>query len=132
MKKEEKEENVVRDSEIQNKYLYRLVGVLVHSGGADSGHYYSYIKERKEDGRWLEFNDTTVRPFDFAQLERECFGKPTEGQKVSYVTKDCTNAYLLFYEKVHKEENDMQLPTLQKTFSQHQRDLVNHMDSKLY
>ena len=29
-----------------NQYLYELVGVLVHSGSANSGHYYSYIKER--------------------------------------------------------------------------------------
>ena len=26
-------------------YQYELVGVVVHSGTADSGHYYSYIKE---------------------------------------------------------------------------------------
>jgi len=27
-------------------YEYELVGVLVHSGSADAGHYYSFIKER--------------------------------------------------------------------------------------
>lgn len=27
-------------------YQYELVGVVVHMGTADSGHYYSYIKER--------------------------------------------------------------------------------------
>lgn len=27
-------------------YKYRLAGVLVHAGTADSGHYYSYIKQR--------------------------------------------------------------------------------------
>lgn len=26
-------------------YQYDLVGVIVHAGTADSGHYYSYIKE---------------------------------------------------------------------------------------
>jgi len=26
-------------------YNYELVGVVVHNGTADSGHYYSYIKE---------------------------------------------------------------------------------------
>lgn len=26
-------------------YKYDLVGVIVHAGTADSGHYYSYIKE---------------------------------------------------------------------------------------
>lgn len=27
-------------------YEYKLAGVLVHTGTADSGHYYSYIKRR--------------------------------------------------------------------------------------
>ncbi len=27
-------------------FEYELVGVVVHSGSADSGHYYSYIKDR--------------------------------------------------------------------------------------
>ena len=49
--------------------LYELVGVLVHSGTADSGHYYSYIKERRcasagGGSGWLHFNDTLVEPFD--------------------------------------------------------------------
>ena len=38
-------------------YDYVLTGVLVHSGIAESGHYYSYIKD---GDRWLEFNDTVV------------------------------------------------------------------------
>lgn len=35
-------------------YEYKLAGVLVHSGTADSGHYYSYIKRR----------DTQVKDID--------------------------------------------------------------------
>ena len=51
--------------------------MLVHSGSANSGHYYSYIKER--DGtRWLEFNDRLVKEFDYANLAKECFGTPAE------------------------------------------------------
>lgn len=46
-------------------YLYQLVGVLVHSGSANSGHYYSYIRERDGEGRWLEFNDNIVKEFNF-------------------------------------------------------------------
>lgn len=34
-------------------YQYELVGILVHSGHADSGHYYSFIKERSEGGKTL-------------------------------------------------------------------------------
>lgn len=27
--------------------MYELVGVIVHSGQANAGHYYSYVKERR-------------------------------------------------------------------------------------
>jgi len=58
--------------------LYELVGVLVHSGSANSGHYYSYIKERDGRGRWLEFNDTKVTEFDASLLSEKCFGNKKE------------------------------------------------------
>lgn len=32
-------------------YHYKLAGVLVHMGTADSGHYYSYIKQRDTQAR---------------------------------------------------------------------------------
>jgi len=49
---------------------------LVHSGSADAGHYYSFIKDRSRTSknRWLEFNDTYVREFDVKNLGTECFG----------------------------------------------------------
>jgi ubiquitin C-terminal hydrolase len=59
-------------------YQYNLVGVLVHSGSADAGHYYSFIKERNKSsqnyGKWFEFNDTQVKEFDIKNLRKECFG----------------------------------------------------------
>ena len=55
--------------------------MLVHSGGADAGHYYSYVKERvpldahgRTECKWFEFNDTVVSPFDPKDLPTECFG----------------------------------------------------------
>jgi hypothetical protein len=33
------------------EYQYRLVGVLVHTGMADAGHYYSYMKNIGPDGK---------------------------------------------------------------------------------
>lgn len=44
---------------------YVLVGVIVHSGQANGGHYYSYIRQRDSLGhfvnrRWLKFDDTDV------------------------------------------------------------------------
>ena len=54
----------VEDSDPESdpkKYKYKLKGVLVHSGTAEAGHYYSYIKKGE---KWTEFNDTTVRNFE--------------------------------------------------------------------
>lgn len=95
-------------------YEYELVGVLVHSGSADSGHYYSFIKERSgSNKRWLEFNDNYVREFDSKNLGIECFGGNQEisGARTGGLMDDfspadarlferCRNAYLLFYERV--------------------------------
>ena len=58
-------------------YNYRLSGVLVHSGYAEGGHYYSFIKDREdteEGDKWYEFNDEMVKDFDKKELEAECFG----------------------------------------------------------
>ena len=80
------------DSFSSSKYDYHLVGVLIHSGTAQTGHYFSYIKERSPAspnyGYWFEFNDTMVKPFEYSQIVAQAFGK------------SCTSAYLLFYEKL--------------------------------
>ena len=55
---------------------YKLVGVVVHIGAAEFGHYFSYINvERKNDNeKWLEFNDSKVKEFNVKNLENESFG----------------------------------------------------------
>uniref|UniRef100_A0A2I3FXJ4 ubiquitinyl hydrolase 1 n=1 Tax=Nomascus leucogenys TaxID=61853 RepID=A0A2I3FXJ4_NOMLE len=49
------------ESETAGSTKYRLVGVLVHSGQASGGHYYSYIIQRNggdgERNRWYKFDD---------------------------------------------------------------------------
>lgn len=42
-------------------------------GTADSGHYYSLIKDGNTNN-WFEFNDTIVKPFDINDLAAEAFG----------------------------------------------------------
>ena len=55
---------------------YDLIGVTVHTGTADGGHYYSFIRDRTAaaNNSWLFFNDAEVKPFDPSQLAGECFG----------------------------------------------------------
>ncbi|CAN0418454.1 unnamed protein product, partial [Hapterophycus canaliculatus] len=53
---EEEEEEVYPDA----YYEYKLAGVLVHMGTADSGHYYSYIKRRDTQVGWREGGDGVV------------------------------------------------------------------------
>ncbi len=84
------------------EYDYDLVGVLLHSGTADGGHYFSYIKERDKAssnyGRWFEFNDTRVSPFSVTDLKLKAFGsqKPRSGYDAFGWD---TSAYLLVYQK---------------------------------
>lgn len=78
-------------------YIFDLAGVLVHSGIAEAGHYYSYIKDRKT-GLWYEFNDKIVTPFNIANLKEECFGGTSTFSDWQVFSKS-RNAYILFYER---------------------------------
>ena len=64
------------DPQLDLSYWYQLIGVVVHTGTAEGGHYYSFILDRSPQGRdqWFLFNDAEVKPFDPAQIASECFG----------------------------------------------------------
>lgn len=100
--------------------LYQLRGVLVHSGTANCGHYYSFIKERRSDEsgggvnsddhvseddlRWYQFNDDLVSEFDVTHLGEECFGGVIPGRIVKgrqMRGRDIVNnAFMIFYDRV--------------------------------
>ncbi|EDR26733.1 ubiquitin specific protease, putative [Entamoeba dispar SAW760] len=73
------------------EYKFKLVGVLVHLGTLDSGHYYSYIKDQETGDEWFSFNDDLIDKFDINTLEESCFGG---GQYSKHYS-----AYILFYQK---------------------------------
>ena len=103
--------NNTSDAQRRNSCQYRLSGVLVHRGTAQSGHYYSFIREREgqlHPGQWLFFNDETVEPMSPHSLPYESFGglqlQPyfNSAQQIMedrYVAKN-NNAYLLFYDRI--------------------------------
>lgn len=84
----------------EDYYNYRLTGILIHDGGANHGHYYSYIKERQpadgSEAKWFEFNDTRVLPFDPDTIPQHCFGGKHND---SYRGTKSFSAYMLFYER---------------------------------
>ena len=79
---EEAQENSFESDEIYFKhhdyYEYHLVGVNVHIGSADAGHYFSYInavrngtdsnmtydpENEAHTQNWLKFNDSRISKF---------------------------------------------------------------------
>jgi hypothetical protein len=65
-------------------YEYELKGMVIHTGSLHGGHYYSFIQERLEgdqEGKWYEFNDTRVTPFDPKNIPDEAFGGAEEAPR---------------------------------------------------
>jgi len=82
------------------KSQYKLVGIVIHSGNADAGHYYSYINI--EDNKWLEFNDSYVSEFNISMLQSQAFGESEYRISGYGDQRRSSSAYMLFYEKFEK------------------------------
>ena len=83
--------------------MYRLIGVLVHSGDLHGGHYFALIKPDRET-RWLKFDDDRVTPVTDREVLEENYGGEalnglTAQQQRTQVRaiKRFTNAYMLVY-----------------------------------
>ena len=63
---------------------------MIHSGGAYGGHYYAYIKSF-EDGKWYNFNDSSVTEISDEQELFKTFGDSSGGGGT---------AYMLMYRKI--------------------------------
>ncbi|KAK9451359.1 uncharacterized protein V1518DRAFT_369045 [Limtongia smithiae] len=85
---------------------FHLVGILVHNGTAESGHYYSYIRNddaMDEKYKWVEFNDGDVTPFDPNQIGDMCFG----GLSAELAMEKHYSAYMLFYDRDKPNADEM-------------------------
>jgi ubiquitin carboxyl-terminal hydrolase 34 len=88
--------------------MFELAGVLVHTGTAETGHYYSYMRLPYDDtqGRpaWAEFNDTEVTSFDFGRMSDSCFGGYWTDAETHLQFPRSWNAYMLFYQRATTAE----------------------------
>ncbi|XP_048459148.1 probable ubiquitin carboxyl-terminal hydrolase FAF-X isoform X2 [Rhincodon typus] len=112
------------DNEQPGSTKYRLVGVLVHSGQASGGHYYSYIIQRNggdgEKNKWYKFDDgdvTECKMDDDEEMKNQCFGGEYMGEVFDHMMKRMSyrrqkrwwNAYILFYERMDTIAKDNEL-----------------------
>lgn len=86
---------------------YRLVGVVVHSGQASGGHYYSFC----DTGcGWLKFDDTEVTAVDYTsdfrketwfggEFTTDVYDHQTR-TRIPKVRERWWNAYMLFYQRM--------------------------------
>ena len=110
---EEEEENDENSSQFSTKY--RLVGIVVHSGQANGGHYYSFIQTKsnndslddescsssgKDDennststnssyNNWYKFDDGEVSEFkmDDEEMRNQCYGGDYTGEVYDNIMK---------------------------------------------
>uniref|UniRef100_A0A452GKF3 ubiquitinyl hydrolase 1 n=1 Tax=Gopherus agassizii TaxID=38772 RepID=A0A452GKF3_9SAUR len=122
------ENQLIQNEQPENEHSgstkYRLVGVLVHSGQASGGHYYSYIIQRNggdgEKNRWYKFDDgdvTECKMDDDEEMKNQCFGGEYMGEVFDHMMKRMSyrrqkrwwNAYILFYERMDTMDKDNEL-----------------------
>uniref|UniRef100_A0A8C8BGA6 ubiquitinyl hydrolase 1 n=1 Tax=Otus sunia TaxID=257818 RepID=A0A8C8BGA6_9STRI len=122
------ENQIIQNEQSENEHSgstkYRLVGVLVHSGQASGGHYYSYIIQRNggdgEKNRWYKFDDgdvTECKMDDDEEMKNQCFGGEYMGEVFDHMMKRMSyrrqkrwwNAYILFYERMDTIDKDNEL-----------------------
>uniref|UniRef100_A0A915Q4I1 USP domain-containing protein n=1 Tax=Setaria digitata TaxID=48799 RepID=A0A915Q4I1_9BILA len=79
---------------------YRLHSVIVHEGEANVGHYWAYIASsplcdsQDKEVPWRKFNDKSVEPATWQQIEEDSFGsrRACSAYCLVYTRKKCENA----------------------------------------
>jgi ubiquitin carboxyl-terminal hydrolase 9/24 len=110
VKRETSEED---EAETTKGTLFRLAGVVVHSGTATAGHYYSFVRTRNPSGApegamWHKFDDKQVTPWAQTDedMEAEFFGGEYTPKYGNIYAKQerSWSAYILFYERINPTE----------------------------
>ena len=88
-------------------YEYDLQGVLVHSGVAQGGHYYSFSRDPESEDKWYKFDDEDVTNFNLDQIPAQCFGGPAHSNYTGVEEDRTSNALILFYKKTRKVDESL-------------------------
>uniref|UniRef100_A0A131YMV4 Ubiquitin carboxyl-terminal hydrolase 47 n=1 Tax=Rhipicephalus appendiculatus TaxID=34631 RepID=A0A131YMV4_RHIAP len=105
-------------------YMYELFSIMVHSGSASGGHYYAYIKSFTEN-QWYCFNDAQVTRVTYDEIRKTYGGGPSRGGYYISSYASSTNAYMLMYRRVDKEQNAV--PMTPDQFPEHLKVLLENM-----
>ncbi|XBW36977.1 hypothetical protein QEN19_002557 [Hanseniaspora menglaensis] len=91
--------------------IYKLHGVLVHSGDLDTGHYYAILKPKDT---WMTFDDDKVWKVREEEVFQDNFGCSKKSDEIlkrmtkqnlqRYLIKRQTSAYMLVYIKQNKSD----------------------------
>ncbi|KAI0908993.1 cysteine proteinase [Ustulina deusta] len=93
-----------KDADRSEPWIYKLHGVLVHSGDLNAGHYYAFLKPNK-DGWFYKFDDDKVTKATMRETLEENFGGEYKStlipprpafQKRTPIMRQM-NAYMLVY-----------------------------------
>mmetsp|Transcript_23126 Transcript_23126/g.22589 ORF Transcript_23126/g.22589 Transcript_23126/m.22589 type:complete len:247 (+) Transcript_23126:1460-2200(+) len=111
-----------------DEYIYRLVGVNIHIGTAEHGHYYSLINTKRgvdepdeakpewaqpEKDMWKQFEDDKIKHYSFSDMKLDSYGGMQETAMNEYEINAYLantggsfgkNAYMLVYERKKKKD----------------------------
>ncbi|XP_003746614.1 ubiquitin carboxyl-terminal hydrolase 47 [Galendromus occidentalis] len=99
----------------KTEYVYDLFAVLIHSGSANGGHYYAYIRNKTD---WFCFNDNQVHRVTLEDVQRTFGGGGSTDTRSPFSSS--TNAYMLIYRQ--QSEANAQAMT-EDDFGEHLREL---------
>jgi ubiquitin carboxyl-terminal hydrolase 7 len=112
-------------------WVYRLHGVLVHSGDLHGGHYFALIKP-DDKTRWLKFDDDRVTPVTDKEVLDENYGESAAAMAAQMqrapharTIKRFTNAYMLVYIRV-SELNEVLPPFTEEDTPIHLSSSLSH------
>jgi ubiquitin C-terminal hydrolase len=103
---------------------YELFSVMIHSGGAEGGHYYAFVKDFST-GKWFKFNDASVSEISDEDICSVFGGAPPRNQAIGAPSGEggapppppaapaknanhssySTNAYMLLYRLIDPSRN---------------------------